>query len=499
MDTASLAGLETELERRYASLCGEGLDLDLTRGKPAGDQLALSDALDGALGGDYRTEDGVDARGYGGGDGIAQARRLGAEWLGLAPDEVLAGGNSSLTLMYLFLLGAHRFGLDGPASAWGLDAAGARFLCPVPGYDRHFGICEDLGIGMVPVPMTGEGPDMDRVEALVAGDPGIRGMWCVPRFSNPTGETYSTDTVRRIAALGRIAAPGFRVMWDDAYAVHGFAGDGEGDPPADVTDRPGAGRPGSGDAPADVTDRPGTHRPSGDMPADVTDRSGSRHPGSGDAPADATARSAIHRTPSDSEDGPPNVMALCRAAGAEDGVVQFASTSKVTFAGAGLAFFGGSRRNVDWFRARLAVMTIGPDKVNQLRHLKLLPDMDAVRAHMRRHAALLRPKFDRVRRRLEEGLGNLGIGRWTDPAGGYFVSFWTRPGLAKETVRLAAGAGVRLTPAGAAFPRGEDPEDSHIRLAPSFPPLAEVDRAMEVFVTCVKLAAVRSARRARAE
>ena len=451
MDTASLAGLEAEIEQHYASLCAEGLDLDLTRGKPAGDQLDLSAALDGALGGDYRTEEGADTRGYGGSDGIAGARRLGAEWLGLAPEEVLAGGNSSLTLMYLFLLGAHRFGLDGPGSAWADAAGGARFLCPVPGYDRHFGICEDLGIGMIPVPMTGEGPDMDRVEALVAGDPGIRGMWCVPRFSNPTGETYSAGTVRRIAALGRIAAPGFRVMWDNAYAVHGFTAEGEEG-----------------------------------------------------APAEAMARPGTRRSDPDPEDAPPNVMAptvmtLCRAAGAEDGVVQFASTSKVTFAGAGLAFFGGSRRNVDWFRARLSVMTIGPDKVNQLRHLKLLPDVDAVRAHMRRHAALLRPKFDRVRRRLEAGLGNLGIGRWTDPAGGYFVSFWTRPGLAKETVRLAAEAGVRLTPAGAAFPYGEDPEDSHIRLAPSFPPLAEVDRAMEVFVTCVKLATVRNARRARGE
>jgi len=190
-----------------------------------------------------------------------------------------------------------------------------------------------------------------------------------------------------------------------------------------------------------------------------------------------------------------NVMACCRAVGTEDRVVQFASTSKVTFAGAGVAFFGGSRRNVDWFRSRLSVMTIGPDKVNQLRHLRRLPDMDAVRALMERHAARLRPKFDCVQRRLEEGLGNLGMGRWTDPAGGYFVSFWTRPGLAKETVRLAAEAGVRLTPAGASYPRGEDPEDRHIRLAPSFPPLAEVDRAMEVFVTCVKLAAVRGARR----
>ena len=424
MDAAALARAEAELERSYVALQAEGLDLDLTRGKPAGDQLGLSAALDGALEGAYRTDDGTDTRGYGGADGITEARRLGAEWLGLAPEEVLAGGNSSLTLMYLFLLGAHRFGLDGPGSAWADDPAGARFLCPVPGYDRHFTICEDLGIGMVPVPMTGEGPDMDRVESLAAGDPGVRGMWCVPRYSNPTGETYSADTVRRIAALGRIAAPGFRVMWDNAYAVHHLAG---GTPP------------------------------------------------------------------------PENVMAHCRAAGTEDSVVQFASTSKVTFAGAGISFFGASRRNVDWFRSRLSVMTIGPDKVNQLRHMRLLPDMDVVHAHMVRHAELLRPKFDCVRRRLEEGLGNLGMGRWTDPDGGYFVSFWTRPGLAKETVRLAAGAGVRLTPAGAAFPYGEDPEDSHIRLAPSFPPVDEVDRAMEVFVTCVKLAAVRGARRENGE
>ena len=422
MDAAALARAAAELERRYAALRAEGPSLDLTRGKPAADQLDLSGALDGALGGGYRTEDGIDTRGYGGSDGIAEARHLGAEWLGLAPEEVLAAGNSSLTLMYLFLLGAHRFGLDGPGSAWAEDSDGARFLCPVPGYDRHFSICEDLGIGMIPVPMTGEGPDMDRVEALVAGDRGVRGMWCVPRFSNPTGETYSADTVRRIAALGRIAAPGFRVMWDNAYAVHPLV-----------------------------------------------------------------------------EDGPAveNVMTRCRAAGTEDSVVQFGSTSKVTFAGAGIAFFGGSRRNVEWFRSRLSVMTIGPDKVNQLRHLRLLPDMAAVHALMDRHAGLLRPKFDCVQRHLEEGLGNLGMGRWTDPAGGYFVSFWTRPGLAGETVRLCAEAGVRLTPAGAAFPGGDDPEDSHIRLAPSFPPLAEVDRAMEVFVTCVKLAAVRNARRAR--
>ena len=422
MDAAALARTEEELERRYAELKAERLNLNLTRGNPAVDQLELCAALDGALEGAYGTEDGVDTRGYGGADGIPEARRLGAAWLGLAPEEVLAGGNSSLTLMYLFLLGAHRFGLDGPGSAWADDAGGARFLCPVPGYDRHFTVCEDLGIDMVPVPMTGEGPDMDRVESLVAGDSGIRGMWCVPRFSNPTGETYSAETVRRIAALGAIAAPGFRVMWDNAYAVHHLGG----------------------------------------------------------------TRPALE-----------NVMTHCRAQGTEDSVVQFGSTSKVTLAGSGVAFFGGSRRNVDWFRARLSVLTIGPDKVNQLRHMRLLPDMAAVHAHMDRHAALLRPKFDCVGRRLEDGLGNLGMGRWTEPAGGYFVSFWTRPGLAKETVRLAAEAGVKLTPAGAAFPYGDDPEDSHIRLAPSFPPLPEVDRAMEVFVACVKLAAVRNARRTR--
>ena len=421
MDPGALAQLEADLEQRYAALQAEGLDLDLTRGKPSGDQLELSTALDSVLGGDYQGEGGVDTRGYGGTDGITEARWLGADWLGLASDQILVGGNSSLTLMYLFLLGAHHFGLDGPESAWDRTPGGAHFLCPVPGYDRHFTICEDLGIKMIPVPMTGAGPDMALVEALIASDPLIRGMWCVPRFSNPTGETYSRDTVRRIAALGCKAAPGFRVMWDNAYMVHGFA---------------------------------------------------------------EKVRAL------------DNVMMYCREAGAEDSVVQFGSTSKVTFAGAGIAFFGGSKRNVDWFRKRLSVMTVGPDKVNQLRHLRLLPDMEAVRAHMRGHANLLRPKFECVRRHLEENLGNLGVGQWTDPDGGYFVSFWTRPGLAKETVKLTAEAGVRLTPAGAAFPCGDDPQDSHIRLAPSFPPLPEVDRAMEVFVTCVKLATVRKARQA---
>ena len=335
MDAAALTRTEVELDQRYVALRAEGLNLDLTRGKPAGDQLDLSATLDGALDGGYRTEDGADTRGYGGSDDIAEARRLGAEWLGLAPEEVLAGGNSSLTLMYLFLLGARRFGLDGQGSAWADDTGGTRFLCPVSGYDRHFSICEDLGIEMIPVPMTGEGPDMARVEALVAGDSGVRGMWCVPRFSNPTGETYSADTVRRIAALGRIAAPGFRVMWDNAYAVHSLAGGGP----------------------------------------------------------------ALE-----------NVMTCCRAAGAEDSVVQFASTSKVTFAGAGIAFFGGSRRNVDWFRSRLSVMTIGPDKVNQL-----APAYEAVARHgrgARPHGPPRRAAAPEVRLRAAASGGRAGQSRY---------------------------------------------------------------------------------------
>jgi DNA-binding transcriptional MocR family regulator len=333
------------------------------------------------------------------------------------PASVIVGGNSSLTLMYLYLMHCHDHGPGAGGGPWRDTPGGARFLCPVPGYDRHFGICEDLGIRMIPVAMTGEGPDMDQVESLLRADPAIRGMWCVPKYSNPSGETYTEDIVRRVAALATIAPPGFQVMWDNAYAVHDL-----GEP-----------------------------------------------------------RSLA------------NVMDVATQLGTADSIVLFASTSKITFAGAGLAFTGGSQATLGSFRERLAVLTIGPDKVNQLRHVRLLGKVGGVRGLMRGHAEILSPKFRAVQDRLHEGLGNLGLATWTDPQGGYFVSFDTRPGLARKVIELAAGAGVALTPAGAAFPYGTDPNDSNIRLAPSFPPLEDVDRAMQVFVTCVKLATVRQA------
>ena len=416
MEPSALAERERELHARFDELAGVGLNLDLTRGKPSIDQLKLSAGLDGAIKGDYCTENGTDTRGYGGVDGIAEARRLAGAWLGLPPDNTMVGGSSSLTLMYLFMLGAHRFGLTGSGSAWADDPAGARFLCPAPGYDRHFTICADLGIEMETIPMTGAGPDMDIAEQRIQADPGIKGIWCVPKHSNPTGESYSDETVKRIAALAAIAGKGFRVMWDNAYTVHEL----------------------------DDTVTP-----------------------------------------------VQNIMDCAREIGTEDSVVLFGSTSKVTFAGAGLAFIGASAGNIAFFRQRVSVMTVGPDKVNQLRHVRLLPDMDAVHTLMRGHAGILKPKFDCVQQHLHESLGNLGMGNWTTPSGGYFISFYAHPGCAQEIVRLAGEAGVKLTPAGAAYPYGNDPDDSHIRLAPSFPPLAEVDQAMKIFVICVQLATVR--------
>lgn len=411
-----LTALEREVSARYEAHKAAGLSLDLTRGKPSIAQLDLSSALDESLHGDFRAADGTDVRGYGGLEGIAEARALGAELLGVPADNVLAGGNSSLTLMYQYLMHAAFYGVTGDAPPWRDVDEGPLFICPVPGYDRHFAICEDLTVGMVPVPMTGAGPDMDRVEALIADNPRIRGMWCVPRYSNPTGETYSDETVNRIAEACGNAAPDFRLMWDDAYAVHALAGD----------------------------------------PAPL-----------------------------------PNIMDACRDAGAGDKVILFASTSKITFAGGGVAFLAASKTNLDSFKKRMGVFTIGPDKVNQLRHVRFLKNLDGIRAHMRRHAANLKPKFDCVQSHLERSLGNRGMGEWTSPEGGYFVSVYTRPGLARSVVKLAAGAGVKLTPAGAAYPYGDDPDDMHIRLAPSYPELDAVDQAMRVFVTCVELATVR--------
>lgn len=416
MDPAALAEIEASSARRHAEFCKAKLALDLTRGKPAADQLDLASHLDGALQGDYRSEDGTDTRNYGGLRGIIEARRLGAAVLGAPVDQIMAGGNSSLTLMYLFVETAHLFGL-GEHGPWRDDPAGpAKVLCPVPGYDRHFAICEQLGIEMVNVPMLETGPDMDAVEAAVRDDPSVRAIWCVPKYANPTGCIYSDETVARFATLPKLAAPGFRILWDNAYAVH----DLEPEPRALA-----------------------------------------------------------------------NLYALAKEADTEDGVVMFGSTSKITFAGAGVAFMAASTAVLAAFENRLGALMIGPDKVNQLRHARVLPDLDALRHHMRRHAEILRPKFAAVQDALEQGLGGTGFATWTQPRGGYFVSVDTLPGLAREVIRLAGEAGVKLTPAGAPFPYGRDPEDRNIRLAPSFPPLDDVRRAMEVFVNCVRLASAR--------
>jgi DNA-binding transcriptional MocR family regulator len=413
-----LVALERTLSAEYADHRKAALQLDLTRGKPSPEQLALSDELDAVLGGRYVLEDGTDVRNYGGLVGIPQARRLGADLLGVTDDLVLAGGNASLTLMYQYLAHALFHGVLGPGTAWRDEGEPLRFLCVVPGYDRHFTITQDLGFEMLNVAMRSDGPDMDEVERLVSADPRIKGIWCVPKYQNPTGFTFSDDVVRRLAELGRVAGPHFRIMWDNAYAVHD-----------------------------------------------------------------------LHET----GDSLANLMTFCQQAGTADTAVMFASTSKITRAGSGISFMAASEANLTHFKKRLGVQMIGPDKVNQLRHVRLLKDLDGVRAHMRRHAEIIRPKFEAVLQHLDSGLE--GAATWTRPRGGYFLSVDVRPGTAADVVRLSGEAGVKLTPAGATYPLGRDPNDANIRLAPTYPSLADLHLALPVFVTSVKLASVRQALR----
>lgn len=405
-----------ELDRRYQELAGRHYQFDLTRGRLSREQLDLSSGMENIIGGQYRLPDGLDVRNYGSLGGIPEAKLLGARLLEVLPEEVLAGGNSSLAMMYQFISSAYHKGVAGRESAWSLEPGPIKFLCPVPGYDRHFGICKEIGIEMLPVPLREDGPDMDLVEDYVRRDPLIKGMWCVPKYSNPTGHVYSDQVVERIALLGRIAGPNFRVIWDNAYAVHDFG------------------------------DRPYSLR---------------------------------------------NIVELCRAYGTWDNLVVWTSTSKITFAGAGVAFMAASPVNRSQFLRRLNVISVGPDKVNQWRHVLFLKDLKTVQAHMARHAQILHPKFDCVQRHLEAGLGGKEIAEWTRPKGGYFVSFDTLPGLAEEVVRLAEGAGVRLTSAGSTFPLGRDPQNRNIRIAPSSVELESLECAMEVFVVCVQLATVR--------
>ncbi|HEY7772664.1 MAG TPA: aminotransferase class I/II-fold pyridoxal phosphate-dependent enzyme [Marinagarivorans sp.] len=408
---------EQALSAEYNAIKAEGLNLDLTRGKPSAEQLSLSDALDGILQHNYITESGIDTRNYGGLEGTPEARALGEQLMGVPAAQIMAGGNSSLTLMYQLMTTAFFFGLEGPDSAWNKQGA-IKFLCPVPGYDRHFSICEQLGIEMVNVPMTSNGPDMDAVEALIKNDASIKGIWCVPKYSNPTGVIYSDETVERIAALGKIAGQGFRVFWDNAYAIHDL---------------------------------------------------------------------------SDSAPQLKSIWQASNAAGTEDSILQFASTSKITHAGAGVAFLAASDTNLNGFKKVLGIQTIGPDKINQLRHAKFFAVPDSLNSHMQKHAEIIKPRFASVLKHLEEAFGDNDLGQWESADGGYFISFDTKDGLAKTVVAMAGEAGVKLTPAGATFPYGKDPQDSNIRIAPTVPSVEQVDAAMKVFVVCVKLASVRQA------
>lgn len=423
LDQASPAQLkqwEQELAGEFANIQAQNLNLDLTRGKPSAEQLTLSDKLDGILNGNYTTKSGVDVRNYGGIDGIPEAKELGASLLNIPSENVLAGGNSSLTLMHQTMMSAYFFGLEGSDSAW-VKEGDVKFLCPVPGYDRHFSICAQLGIEMVNVPMTSTGPDMDVVEALITNDPSIKGIWCVPKYSNPTGVIYSDETVARIAALGEIAGPNFRVFWDNAYAVHDLS----------------------------------------DTPVQLA-----------------------------------SIFDACAKQGTEDSVLQFASTSKITHAGAGVSFLGASATNLKGFKSVISILTIGPDKINQLRHVKFFAEKGSLQWHMKKHSKIVKPRFDSVLQHLNEAFTDNNLGSWEAADGGYFISFDALPGLAQEIVKLAGDAGVKLTPAGATYPYGKDPENKNIRIAPTVPTEEQVDAAMKVFVVCVKLASVRQALKA---
>jgi aspartate/methionine/tyrosine aminotransferase len=406
---AEHARLATDLELSK----GNRIRLDLTRGKPAADQLDLSAGMEDVLDGHFLAADGTDSRNYGGLRGLPEARALGGEVLGADPARVICWGNSSLTLMHLVADTALRFGLWGDERRWNRSSP-PKMLAPVPGYDRHFTLTESLGMELVAVPMTDTGPDMDRVGALAGDDPDIKGIWCVPKYSNPTGCIYSDPAVARLAKLPAIAAADdFVVFWDNAYAVH------------------------------------------------------------------------------DLEFPPPPLaplLTLADQAGTSEHVALFGSTSKITYAGGGLGFAAASETVLATLERRLSAFSIGPDKVNQLRHARFLGGR--LEAHMARHAELLKPKFHAVERALRDGLMDLDVARWTTPRGGYFVSLDTRPGLAGKVARLAAEAGLKLTPPGATFPYGKDPEDRNLRIAPTFASLDEVKVAMEILVLCVKLASV---------
>ena len=416
MNPDELAQTISSLKDEVAAVKARGLALDMARGKPSPSQVDISRPMLDILNSASDLHDGsVDCSNYGCFEGIPSARKLAGEFLGCPAEQTLVLGSSSLLIEHDIVGTFWRCGTCGfePWSAYGAAHAGepVKFLCPVPGYDRHFGITEDLGIVNIPVAMTEDGPDMDEVERLVAADDSIKGIWCVPKYSNPTGITFSEKTVRRLATMP-CAAPDFRILWDNAYCVHDLY---------------------------------------------------------------------------DETDELANIFDIAREAGTEDRVVAFASTSKITFSGAGIGFVGASPAVLAEFAHHLKAGLISADKLNQLRHVRFLPTLEAVREHMKKHAEFLRPRFECVEQKLAEGLGDTGCATWTHPRGGYFVSFDGPEGSAKRVGALCAEMGVKLTTVGATWPYGDDPHDTNIRIAPSYPTVEELSAALDVLVLAVKL------------
>lgn len=409
MDYSSLQDLHNKAKAELDAVKGENLSLNMARGKPSVEQLELSLELLNTVNSE-NISDNFSILNYGLVDGIPEAKALFKDILDVDTEEILIGGNASLNIMHDLISKALIKGVIDSEKPWGKEDK-IKFICPVPGYDRHFTICEAYDIEMISVDMLEDGPDMDKVEELVRNDASIKGMWCVPKYSNPDGVTYSDDVVERLAKM-ETQAKDFKIFWDNAYAIH------------------------------DLTDNPASLK---------------------------------------------NILEECKQHGNPDRVFMFASTSKITFPGSGVAVVAASKDNIDFIKKQLSVQTIGPDKVNQLRHVRFFKNYDTILKHMKKHAEIMKPKFDAVLDILHSKLGSYGIATWTKPEGGYFISLNTMDGCAAEVIRIAAEAGVTLTGAGAAFPYGKDPRDRNIRIAPSFPTLEEVEKAMEVLCICIIL------------
>jgi aspartate/methionine/tyrosine aminotransferase len=412
MSREELLAEKKALEGEYEKIKAQGLALDMSRGKPGADQLDLSLPMMDVLNSKscFKSENGMDLRNYGGLDGIPEAKRLVAGMIGCSPENIIIYGNSSLNVMYDQIARAMFDGICGN-EPWSKQG-NIKFLCPAPGYDRHFAITEHFGIEMIPIAMTENGPDMDVVEHYVSTDPKVKGIWCVPKYSNPQGVVYSDEVVRRFAAL-KPAAKDFRIFWDNAYAVHHLYEEDQ---------------------------------------AEI-----------------------------------PEILSECAKAGNPDIVLEFCSTSKVTFPGSGIAALAASEANLSDIKAQLTFQTIGYDKLNQMRHVVYFGDIDGLRAHMGKQAALIRPKFEMLNELLTKEIASRGLGSWVNPKGGYFICFESLDGCAKEIVAKCKEAGVTMTGAGAPFPYGKDPKDNVIRIAPTYPSLADLTKAAEVFVTVVRL------------